>query len=103
MNSCLIVKCIVKINLVFIRSRINEVNREFYLIESALNKDNIPSAQINVEKVIVFDRAIMVHKILGEMCLESLKGKFTKRSQASKYETRGMNDLQIPKQRLEIS
>ena len=103
MNSCLIVKCIVKINLVFIRSRINEVNREFYLIESAPSKDNIPSAKINVEKVIIYDWAIMVHKFLGEMCPESPKGKFTKGSQASKYETRRINDIQIPKQRLEIS
>ena len=43
----------------------------------------------------------MVHKILKEMCPEILKGKFIKRTHISKYETRRLNDLQIPK--LELS
>ena len=34
---------------------------------------------------------------------ENLKGKFTRRNQISKYETRRMHDLQIPKPRLELS
>ena len=45
----------------------------------------------------------MVHKILKEMCPEYLKGKFTRRTKISKYETHRINDLQIPKPRLEIS
>ena len=45
----------------------------------------------------------MVHKILKEMCPEILKGKFMRRTHASKYETRRINDLQIPKLRLELS
>ena len=45
----------------------------------------------------------MVHKILGEMCPENLKGKFTRRFHISQYETRRTNDLQVPKPRLEIS
>ena len=44
-----------------------------------------------------------IHKILKEMCPENLKGKFTRRTKISKYETRRINDLQIPKPRLEIS
>ena len=45
----------------------------------------------------------MVHKILKEMCPEILKGKFIRRTHISKYETRRINDLQIPKLRLELS
>ena len=45
----------------------------------------------------------MVHKILKEMCPDYLRGKFTRRTKISKYETHRMNDLQIPKPRLEIS
>ena len=43
-------------------------NRAFHLIESAPIKDRIPSARLDVEKTINYDRTIMVHKILKEMC-----------------------------------
>ena len=46
---------------------------------------------------------MMVHKIVNEECPKILKQKFTKRSHASKYETRRVNDLQIPQPRLEIT
>ena len=39
----------------------------------------------------------MVHKILREMCPDNHKGKFTRRNKISKYETRRINDLQVPK------
>ena len=78
-------------------------NMAFYLIESAPIKDQIPSTWLNVEKLITYDWAIMVHKILAGICPENLKGKFTRRSQITKYETRKINDLQIPKTRLEVS
>ena len=78
-------------------------NRAFYLIESAPIKDQIPTARLSVEKVMTYDRATVVHKILKEMCPKILKGKFTRRTQVSKYETRRINDLQIPKLRLELS
>ena len=42
----------------------------------------------------------MVHKIVNEQCPEILKRKFTKRSQVSKYETRSVSDLQVPRPRL---
>ena len=57
----------------------------------------MPSKRLSVEKIITYDRAIMVHKILRKRCPENLKGKFTRRNQISKYETRRMRDLQIPK------
>ena len=55
-------------------------DRTFYLIESAPIKDQILSARLNFEKVIKNDQAIMVHKILKEMCQENLKGKFTRKN-----------------------
>ena len=66
-------------------------NRAFYLIESAPIKDNIPTARLSVEKLMTYDRATMVHKILKEMCPEILKGKFIRRTHISKYETLRIN------------
>ena len=45
----------------------------------------------------------MVHTILKEICPETLKGKVIRGTHISKYETRRINDLQIPKLRLELS
>ena len=42
-------------------------------------------------------------QILKEMCLEILKVKFIRRAQISIYESRSINDLQMPKLRLELS
>ena len=78
-------------------------NRAFYLIEAVPIKDQIPSERENVEKSITYDRAIIVHKILKKKCPENLKGKFTRRTQLSKYETRKINDLQLPTPLLELS
>ena len=80
-------------------------NRAFYLIESAPIKDNITTARLKCRKrkVSTYDRATMVRKILKEMCPEILKGKFIRRTHISKYETRRINDLEIPKLRLELS
>ena len=63
----------------------------------------MPSKRLSVEKIIIYDRAIMLHKILLKRCPENLKGKFTRRNQISKFETRKMHDLQIPEPRLELS
>ena len=60
-------------------------NRALYLIECAPVKGQIPLARRNVDKIIRNDRAMMVHKILGEKFLENLKGKFTYRTQILKY------------------
>ena len=45
----------------------------------------------------------MVRKLLNEQCPEILNQNFTKRSQISTYETRRLNDLQVPRPRLEIT
>ena len=79
-------------------------NRASYLIiESAPIKDKIPSTLLSVEKIITYYMAIIAHKILKNRCPESLKGKFTRRTQISKYKTCRLNDLQTPKPRLELS
>ena len=78
-------------------------DRAFHLIESPPIKDKMASKRLSVEKIITYDRAIMVHKILRKRYPGNLKGKFTRRNQISKYETRRMYDLQIPKLRSEFS
>ena len=78
-------------------------SRAFYIIESAPIKDQTPSERLNVEKIVTYDRVIMVHKILKKKCPENLKGKLTRRTHISKYENRRIDYLQIPKQRLEPS
>ena len=60
-------------------------------------KDQIPSTRLNIDKIIRCDRAIMLHKILREKCLENPKEKFTHRTQILEYKTLSMNNLQIPK------
>ena len=72
-------------------------NLAFYLIESAPIKNQTPSAQLNVKELITYDQATMILKTLEETYRENLKGKFTRRSQISKYETHRTNDLQILK------
>ena len=49
------------------------------------------------------DQAVMVHRILNEQYSEVLKHKFTKNPHVSNYEARGVNDLQVPRFRLEIT
>ena len=78
-------------------------DRAITLIQSAPIKDRIPSATLSVNELIKLDQVVMVHKILNEQCSEILKQKFTKRSLVSKYETRRVNDLQVPRSRLEIT
>lgn len=45
----------------------------------------------------------MAHKTLREKSPENLERMFPNRTQISKYETRRMDELQIPRPRLEIS
>ena len=45
----------------------------------------------------------MVHKILHNRSPEDLHGKFTRRTQISKHETRRIHDLRIPNPRSEVS
>ena len=78
-------------------------DRAIALTQSATIKDRIPSATLSVNGLIKLDQAVIVHKILNEQCPEILKQKFTERSRVSKYETRRVNDLQVPRSRLEIT
>ena len=48
-------------------------NRGIYLIESAPIKQQIPSAWLNIEKLIAYDHAVMVHEIRKKKCTENLK------------------------------
>ena len=70
---------------------VGDTKQGILLIESAPIKDKIPSTRLSVEKIITFDRAIMVHKILKKRCPENLKGKFMRRTQI------------LPKSRLDLS
>ena len=73
------------------------------MMRATLWDGKMPSKRLSVEKIIIYDRTRMVHKILRNKCPENLKGKFTRRNHISQYETRKMHDLQIPKPRLELS
>ena len=53
-----------------------------------------PSARLHT-KTVGQHRAIMVNKILKGMDPEDLKGKFTRRTEIEKFETRKIIDLQI--------
>ena len=67
--------------------------RVFYLIVSTPTKDQIPSSRLNVDKVITYDRTIMVYKILREICPENFKGKFTNRTQISDTKLVGSTNI----------
>ena len=70
-------------------------NMAIYFLESALIKDQIRSTWLNIEKLITYDHAVMVHEILKEICTENLKVKVMRRTQISKYETHRINHLQV--------
>ena len=60
-------------------------DRAITLIQSAHIKDRIPSATLSANESVTSGDGV-----LNEQCTEILKRKFTKRSQVSKYETRGV-------------
>ena len=47
-------------------------NRDISIIESARFKDLWPKKWLYVEKIIHFDRSVLVYKILNKICPESL-------------------------------
>ena len=57
---------------------------------------------VSDKELVKYDAAILVYKTDEELCLGKLNGKFTRRSQVSKYETRQMRYLQISRLRLGI-
>ena len=53
-------------------------DRAITLIQSAPVKDRISPATSSVNELIKLDKAVTMHKILNEQCLEILKQNFTK-------------------------
>ena len=49
----------------------------------------------------LFDRAVMMFKIVNMLCPEGLQNKFIERSALSNYKTRNMKNLHIQKLKLE--
>ena len=66
-------------------------------IESARVKDIWSCDWLNVSNLIMFDRLVMMDKIMNKLSSESLWDKFELRFVYSKYETRNCHYLQIPR------
>ena len=53
--------------------------------------------------LILFDRAVMIYKIMNGLCPDNLRGRLVTRSQISSYQTRNQLDIDTPRQNLEFS
>ena len=78
-------------------------NRARTLIESSRLKDGWRCTWLSVSSLIEYDRAIMIYKITNDLCPDSLKGRFSTRSQLSNYRLRNSLDIDVPRQNLEFS
>ena len=78
-------------------------NRARTLIESSRLKDGWRCTWLSVSSLIDYDRAIMIYKITNDLCPDSLKGRFSTRSQLSNYRLRNSLDIDVPRQNLEFS
>ena len=78
-------------------------NRARTLIESSRLKDGWRCTRLSVSSLIQYDRAIMIYKITNDLCPDSLKGRFSTRSQLSNYRLRNSLDIDVPRQNLEFS
>ena len=76
-------------------------NRARRLIECARHKDGWVCDWLDVRNLIKYDQLITTYKIKNGLCPENLKNKFTPRSNISKYNTRKIDDFEIPRLRLE--
>ena len=76
-------------------------NRARRLIECARHKDGWVCDWLDVRNLIKYDRLITTYKINNGLCQENLKNKFTPRSNISRYNTRKIDDFEIPRLRLE--
>ena len=76
-------------------------NRARRLIECARHKDGWVCDWLDVRNLIKYDQLITTYKIKNGLCPEILKNKFTPRSNISKYNTRKIDDFEIPRLRLE--
>ena len=76
-------------------------NRARRLIEYARHKDGWVCDWLDVRNLIKYDRLITTYKISNGLCPENLKNKFTPRSNILRYNTRKIDDFEIPRLRLE--
>lgn len=74
-------------------------NRARTLIESSRLKDGWISNWLSVSNLIIFDRAVMIYKIMNGLCQDNLRGRLVTRSQISKYRTRNKLDFETPSSR----
>ena len=73
------------------------------LIESSRLKDGWSCNWLSVSNLIIFDRAVMIYRIMNGLCPDNLRGRMVTRSQISNYPTRTQLDLDTPRQNLEFS
>ena len=58
--------------------------------------------RLSVSSLIEYDRAIMIYKITNDLCPDSLKGRFSTRSQLSNYRLMNSLDIKVPRQKFGI-
>ena len=73
------------------------------MIESSRLKDWWNCNWLSASNLILFDRAVMIYKIMNGLCPDNLSGRLVTRSQISRYPTRNQLDLDTPRQSLEFS
>ena len=73
------------------------------LLESSRLKDGWGCNWLSVSSLIIFDRAVMIYKVMNGLCPDNLRGRLITRSQISNYSTRNQLDLDTPRQNLEFS
>ena len=73
------------------------------LIDGSRLKDRWSCNWLSVSNLIIFDRAVMIYKIMNGLCPDNLAGRLVTRSQISNYRTRNQLDLDIPRQNLRFS
>ena len=78
-------------------------NRARTLIESSRLKDGWKCMWLSVSSLIKYDRAIMIYKIANDLCPDSLKGRFSTRSQLSNYRLRNSLGIDLQRQNFEFS
>ena len=68
-------------------------DRAISIIETSGIKDEWSNNFLSAEQLVIFDRAVMVYKIINRLCPENLCDKFQQRSKYSSYNTRNCRDL----------
>ena len=68
-------------------------DRAISIIETFWIKDDWSHNFLCIERLVMFDRAVMVYKIMNRLCPENLWNKLQRRSAYSSYNTRFCRDL----------